>query len=347
MAQRTAILLCVSGSLRLMSMMAYKPALLVLALGALACDNPKDGTVFPGTIELDQSDAAPLIGGRIVEIRVDEGDSVRLGDTLALLTQSALPATVEQRRAQLAVARARLADLQRGSRVPELDRAQAELAAAEAEADRTARDLIRVEPLAKNGVVPAQELDHAGAAAKSAAQKRDAARAALQLAQEGSRSDQIRAAQAEVQSAEAMLRGANADVNELAVLAPADGVVLTRNADPGEVVASGTPLVTVGLTSRRWVRVYLPARLLANLPAGSPASVTVASAERGEKSSGPTAQGRLGAVSAKAEYTPRAALTDEERADLLFASRIELENPPATFRPGLPVTVTFTSAASK
>ena len=66
---------------------------------------------FPGTIELDESDAAPLIGGRIVELRVDEGDSVKAGDTLAVLTQSSLPATVEERRARLAMARARLADL--------------------------------------------------------------------------------------------------------------------------------------------------------------------------------------------------------------------------------------------
>lgn len=329
--------------------MSTRSSIALLTLLALAaCGRKEDGTVFPGTIELDESDAAPLVGGRIVEVRVDEGDSVRLGDTLAILTQSNLPATVEQRRAQLAQARARLADLQRGSRPPELDRAEAELAAAEAEADRTAKDLARVEPLARNGVVPAQELDRASAAAKAASRQRDAAKAALQLAQEGSRTDQIRAAQAEVQSAEAMLRGANADLDELAVLAPSDGVVLSRNADPGEVVGAGTPLVTVGVTGKRWVRVYLPARLLVNLPTGSRASVTVARAERNDKDpAGPPAEGRLSAVSAKAEYTPRAALTNEERADLLFASRVELINPPATFRPGLPVTVSFTPAAPK
>jgi HlyD family secretion protein len=112
------------------------------------------------------------------------------------------------------------------------------------------------------------------------------------------------------------------------------------------VVAAGTPILTLGVTGRRWVRVYLPARLLARLPAGAPATVTVARAEPGDRDH-PDAlvQGRLGAVSSKAEYTPRAALTDEERADLLFASRVELTNPPATFRPGLPVTVTFSGEA--
>lgn len=328
--------------------MSTRHSLLLLGLLSLmACGRKETGATFPGTIELDESDASPLVGGRIVEVRFEEGDSVRLGDTLAVLTQSAVPATVEQRRAQLSAARARLADLERGSRAPELDRAEAELAAAEAEADRSAKDLIRIEPLAKNGVVPAQELDRASAAAKAASRQRDAARAALDLAKEGSRSDQISAARAEVRSAEAMLQGASADASELAVLAPAAGVILSRNADPGEVVAAGTPLLTVGVTGRRWVRVYLPARLLATLPAGAAASVTVARAERGDRDpAGPAARGKLGAVSAKAEFTPRAALTDEERADLLFASRVELVDPPATFRPGLPVTVTFDTGAT-
>ena len=86
------------------------------------------------------------------------------------------------------------------------------------------------------------------------------------------------------------------------------------------------------------MRVYLPARLLAGLPAGAAAIVSAT----GRPGSG--VQGRLGAVSSKAEFTPRAALTEEERADLLFASRVELVNPPSTFRPGLPVTVRFEAA---
>jgi membrane fusion protein YbhG len=327
-------------------MTAHRPLLLLTLLALTGCARGGKERMYPGTIELDESDAAPLVGGRIVSIRVDEGDSVRPGDTLAILMQSSLPATVEERRARLSMARARLADLQRGSRPPELARAEADLAAAEAEADRTAKDLVRVEPLAKSGVVPAQELDRAASAAQAAARRRDAARAVLELAREGSRTDQIRAALAEVQSAEAQLRGASADLGELAVLAAAGGVILSRHADPGEVVPSGTPLVTIGETAKRWVRVYLPASLLAALPAGSPAEVSVAAADR-RKDAPPPVPGRLGAVSSKAEYTPRAALTEEERADLLFACRVELLDPPATFRPGLPVNVSFTPGAAR
>lgn len=315
-------------------------SLLPLLLVALACREPEQ-TSFPGTIELDESDAAPLVPGRVVEVRVDEGDSVSAGDTLALLTQSTLPATVAERRARLAAARARLADLERGSRSGELERARADLDAAEAEVTRTGKDLGRIEPLAADGVVPAQELDRARAAATTALRRRDASKATLELAQEGTRRDQVSAARAEVQSAEAMLSGASADLQELAVLAAVKGVVLARHADPGEVIAAGTPVVTIGEVARRWVRVYLPAKLLQSLPEGAPAAVQVA----GATDTNGTTRGKLGAVRARAEFTPRSALTEQERADLLFASRIELINPPSTLRPGLPVRVRFESVA--
>jgi HlyD family secretion protein len=310
------------------------PALLALLV---ACGRSgADGTTFPGTVELDESDHAPLVGGRIVEVRVTEGDTVTTGDTLALLVRAGLPEAVEQRIAQLSSMRARLADFRRGSREAEIARAQAEVDAAEAEVTRTSRDLTRVQEMAKDGAVSPQELDAATTAAATAARRRDAARATLELAREGTREDQIRAAEADVRTAEAQLRSARADIGELAIIAAVDGVVLSKNADPGEVVAAGTPIVTVGIVGRRWVRVYLPARLIATLPEGAPATVLVA----GDAGSAPV-HGKLGAVNPKAEFTPRAALTEEERADLLFASRIELLDPPATLRPGLPVTVRF------
>lgn len=317
-------------------------ALLPLALVLLAACGATDvARVYPGTIEVNESDAAPLVPGRIVEMRVDEGDTVQIGDTLAILTQGAIPAMYEERRARLAAARARLADLERGSRSAELQRAEAEVAALEAEAERTASEYARARRLAADGVLAPQELDRAKAAAESAAGRLAAARASLELAREGTREDQVQAARAEVRSAEAQVESARADVSELAVLAAVDGVVLGRHADPGEVVAAGTPLATIGETGRPWVRVYLPARLLAELEAGAEALVRPA----GGPANGPPGtevRGRLSAVNAKAEFTPRAALTEEERADLLFGARVALDDPPAGFRPGLPVTVRFT-----
>jgi HlyD family secretion protein len=80
--------------------------------------------------------------------------------------------------------------------------------------------------------------------------------------------------------------------------------------------------------------VYLPARLIDHLPAGTPVTVARLGGDAAD-----SIAGRIGAVNPKAEFTPRAALTEEERADLLFGVRIEVDDPPATLRPGLPVVV--------
>jgi HlyD family secretion protein len=318
---------------------APRPALLLALLLATlaACGrSTAPGRTFPGTIELDESDAAPLVGGRVLSVRVDEGDSVHVGDTLAVLTQSQIPANLEDRRARLAAAESRLADLRRGSRPAEISRAEAELAALEADADRAARDLARATQLARDTVIARQDLDHATSVAEASARRRDAARATLEVLREGSRADQVRTAESEVASARAQLSGARADVGELAVLAAVDGVVLGRHADPGEVIAAGTPLVTVGVVARRWVRVYLPAALIATLPAGSPATIHLPAATDKKEWTG-----TLGAINPRAEFTPRAALTEEERADLLFATRVELNDSTGLLRPGLPVIVRF------
>ena len=302
---------------------------------AVACRPAPDTLTVPGTIEVEEVDAAPIQGGRVLRVGVDEGDTVRAGDTVAVLTRTTLPATLQERRARVAAARARLADLVRGSREAEMARARAEVAAAEVEADRTARDLLRTERLAEDGVISQQQLEQARAAAATAGRQRDAARATLELYREGTRTDQIRAAEADVRTAEAQLAGTAAEVSDLAVLAAVSGVVLGRHADPGEVIAGGTPIVTIGRTEAPWVRVYLTARALARLPPTAEAQIRLA----GE--AGPVFPGTLAAINSKAEFTPRVALTEEERADLVFAARVRLDQASPLLRPGLPVRVTF------
>src|SRR5688500_15998407 len=102
-------------------------ALLVLA-GACSRDE-SDGVTADGTIELTQIDVAPFVGGGVARVTVEEGAVVRRGDTLALLAQSSLPADLDQRRAHISAAEARLRDLQAGARRPDIERAEAQLRA--------------------------------------------------------------------------------------------------------------------------------------------------------------------------------------------------------------------------
>jgi len=311
-----------------------------VALVILGCAGEDEGLTAHGTIEVRENDVAPTIPGRIVRVLVDEGDSVTAGDTLAVMTQATLPADIEARQARLATAIAQMRDLEAGARAPELERAAAELRAARSEAERTARDLERMDALFAGGAVSQQELDAARNAAQIAASRRDAASDALTLLQEGSRPEQIRAARGEVANARAAVDAALATAADLVLTAPAGGVVLGRHAEPGEAIAAGVPVLTIGRTNEPWVRVYVPAHALPSIAVGQPVAIQVSGLDR-------ELTGRVAAINDRAEFTPRVALTEEERADQLFGVKVDVEGEGiAVVKPGMPAIVRFRAATA-
>jgi len=306
-------------------------ALLVLGL-ALGCgDGASEAYEARGTVELREADLSALVPAKVLSVRVDEGEAVRAGDTLAVLGQRDLDATLAALQAKVNVAGANLRDLEAGSRPQELHEAEANLAGAEAEALRTRQALERARALVADNAIARQQYDDAVAANRVAEERAGAARAALALARAGSRPDRIAAGRSQVASARAELEQAIARAGYLVLIAPTDGLVLGRHAEPGEALAAGVPVVTVGETARPFVRVYLPQSLVSGLSLGR--EVAVVTQDRR------TLRGRIAAINPKAEFTPRVALTEKERADLMFGVKIEFVNPDEAPHPGLWVTV--------
>ncbi len=312
----------------------------LLAGVPLACaPHTPDGVVGTGTIEVTEVNVAPTVGGRVERVFVDEGDRVRAGDTLVALTMPTLAGEIDARRAAVASAEATLRELRNGPRAPEVAQAEATLRAAEAEAERTASDLARLVPLAAQHVVSAQQLDAARAAAQNAASRRDAAREALRLLQEGTRPERVRAAQAAVESARGALAEVLGTATDLVLVAPVDGVVLGRHVEPGEALGTGVPAVTLGDLGHPWVRVYLGELAMPAVHLGARATATLDGAPDRVYA------GRVVAIADKAEYTPRIALTERERADLVFRVKVALEDTTGTLRAGVPVTVAIARTA--
>ena len=133
-------------------MRTKRAVLLALVLATAACTEAEnDGLEATGTVELTETDIAAPVAARVRRIVVEEGDAVAPGDTLVVLEQTSLPADLEQRRARVSAAEAELRDLVAGSRATEIERAEAELVAAEAEARRTTDDARRYAELLKSG----------------------------------------------------------------------------------------------------------------------------------------------------------------------------------------------------
>jgi HlyD family secretion protein len=268
----------------------------------------------------------------------EEGESVRAGDTLVSLTQSTILSDVDARRARVAAAEAQLRDLQAGARPAEIAATEAELRAAESEVSRTAQDLTRLTALAQTGGVSPQQVDAARNTATVAAARRDAARDALGLIREGTRPQRVAAARAEVQTARAALAAALQAASDLVLLAPVGGTVLLRSAEPGEVLGAGIAALTVGELARPYVRIYVNQRALPGVRLGAPAEGVL------DGLAEVTFPGVVVAINSKAEFTPRVALTEEERADLLFGVKVAFRDTTGALKPGLPITVRISAA---
>jgi HlyD family secretion protein len=294
-----------------------------------------------GTLELTDVDVAPLLPARVTKVWRDEGDRVRAGDTLLTLTQSTLSSNIAGQQAAVQAAEAQLRDLLAGPRPSEIARAESELAAAQAEASRAEEDLKRVTPLAERGVTSKQQLDAARAAARSTASRRDALRDAVRRLKEGARPDQIAAARASVAAARAALSGVQQTATDLVLVAPIAGTVLSRNAEPGEVLAAGAPAMTIADPGRPYVRIYVDQVKFPSIRVGDTVGVFLdAYPDR-------RFRGLVSAVNNRAEFTPRVALTRDERADLMYGVKVQLVDTSSMLKAGLPVTVRLPRPAGK
>ncbi|GAB1342737.1 HlyD family secretion protein [Gemmatimonas sp.] len=311
--------------------------LVLAALGLIACNRGAVSDTAVGTLEMVEVNVGPLQPARAVRVIAQEGDAVQAGDTLAIFTTPTLTASLAQAEARAAAADEAARELASGARPGEIARGEQELDMAESDATRAAADLARLEPLALKGDVSRASLDAARAAARTTAARRDAARETLQLLRDGARKERRAAAAADARGAQAAAEGWKATANDLVLLSPVAGVVSSRNVEPGEVLAAGQSAITVGQPDRPWARIYVSQFVLPRLKAGD----TLVARLDGDTT---VYRGRITAIATRAEFTPRVALTEQEREDLLFGVKVEFVWAGDRLRAGMPVTVTLPPA---
>lgn len=310
------------------SRIVLAPALATaLALGG--CSGSDRAVRGSGTIELDEVDIASLVGGRVSGIYVQEGDSVLAGDTLAILAHGEIAAGVQAQEAELLRAHALARDQAEGPRAEERSGAKADVDAADAALKLAGLELERVQSLFQNNLVPQADLDRAQAGRDEAASRRGAAVERLRLLESGYRKQVVVAAREAATAALAGLASAKSKARELVLTAPIAGVVLLKNVERGEVVGAGVPLLTLGDPAMLWMRVYIAAPELVRIRIGDTAQIHV----QGERRA---FAGRVVEIATRAEFTPRAALTEEERANIVFAVKVALDPTDGILKPGLP-----------
>ncbi len=179
------------------------------------------------------------ISGRVEELMIDKGDTVRKGQVLARLDDREYLAQLAQAKANKSAAEARLNQAVTGSRPEEVKRAQAAVEQADATVRAAQITLERTRSLNQSGVLAKQALDDAQSAYDVAVAQAKVARENFELARLGPRAEEIDLARAQLAEAEANVRWLESQLDNTIIRAPADGTVLDRLVEKGEMVTTG------------------------------------------------------------------------------------------------------------
>jgi len=283
-----------------------------------------------GTIEVTSVELSFKVPGKMQQRLVDEGETVKAGQIVARLEDTELKDERSARLAEQRAAQAGLADIKAGNRREEIAQGEAILARMRAEADKCAKDAVRMEALFRREVIPQKDLDTARAARDASAAAVREAEDRLRLLKIGARPDAIKERQSRAEAAGAMLALAEERLAQSILKSPLDGVVLAKHAEAGEMLAAGAPVVTVAKLDEVWVRAFIPEYEVGLVKLGQKAQITV------DTWPGRHFDGRVSFISPQAEFTPKNVQTEKERVKLVYRIKITIPNPKQELKPGMP-----------
>ncbi len=339
----------------------------ILASGNIELVDAELSFKIPGRVERRLVDEGDFVAaGQVIaqldareleaEVAMRRAELAAAQAALAELQAGTRPEELAAAKAAMEKAAAALAQLEHGLRPQEIRVAEAAVQSAWTEKLRLETELARAQKLLQSQTISQEEYDRQKSAYDVAAAKLVEAQQRLELAREGPRTeekDQARnaflqakalyelalagprpetkaQAAAKVQQAQAALQLAEVRLAYATLTAPFDGVVLSKNIEPGEYVAPGTPVVSLGDLRRPWLRSYIEAEDLDKVKYGQEARVTTSTYP------GKVFRGTVGFIASEAEFTPKNVQTPKERTRLVYRIKIYLDNPHMELKRGMP-----------
>jgi HlyD family secretion protein len=325
------------------------------AIGGACRQRPlADRVRVSGQVEATDVQVAAQVGGRLVELRVAEGDRVSAAELIARLDTADAELALARVRAERAQADAQLQLLLAGARPEDIRQAEAQAATADADVRAAAAELAaaeadadRFEALLTANSGSRKQRDDAVTRRDVARERLQGARDRLRAAREnvarlraGARREDIDAARARVASIAAQIAAAEKAVRDATVLAPTGGVVTETLADAGELLQPRAPIAVITDLDRAWANVYIDEPLVPRIHLGQPVTVFT-------DAGGPGVRGTISYISSKAEFTPRNVQTAEDRSKLVYRIKVALDNRSGVFKTGMPVEAEIPFGASQ
>jgi len=212
----------------------------------------RDPELIQGQVEVSEYRVSSKVPGRILEIRVKEGDFVKVGDTLAILDAPEVRAKMEQARSAENAASAQEEMARNGARQEQIQGAFQLMQQAKAGLEIAEKSYERIQRLFDEGVMSAQKRDEVYANYKAMEAQYKAAESQYEMARNGARYEDKKAAAALVGRAKGAVNEVNSYINETVQIAQMEGEVTDVYPKVGELVGTGSPIMTIAVMSDLW-----------------------------------------------------------------------------------------------
>jgi HlyD family secretion protein len=313
--------------------------LLVFAAGgaALGCSRLRAAPheeAYQGVAELNERVLAFEVGGRIVTLRVHEGDRVKAGELLGTVDGAVEEQARQARDLEAQVAEVQATLVKKGVRGEEIAVTRARLRGAQAAEDLLKKQIERERELHRRGVTPEARLEEMEGQLTRALAEREVLENVLSEQQRGARPEERDVASRRAAAARASVTLDDLRLERRELRAPVDGVVLDVHSEVGEVVAPGAPVVTLADPDRIHAEVFVPEGRLPGIDVGDRARL------RADGIS-PDLVGHVEHIARRTEFTPRYLFSDRERPNLVVRVKVRVDDPRGLLHAGVPVFVTL------
>ncbi|VAX26942.1 Predicted membrane fusion protein (MFP) component of efflux pump, membrane anchor protein YbhG [hydrothermal vent metagenome] len=303
----------------------------IILFGFIACSEENDSSLIEhsGTIETTNIILSSQVPGVVNNLFVEEGEDVKLGDTLAIIDHEKFDLQLAQAKASLSAAEAQLKILKRGARKEDKKRALEILKQAELNLNQVRTNRERMEKLHASKAITEKQYDDAVTAYELAVSKYNEAKQNVDKVK-SARPEEIKSAEANVLKAKSSIGLIQKNINDCYLTSPLEGQIVGKFIEIGESVSFMSSMFKISNLNKANLIIYITEKELALVKYGQEAEITI------DAFNNKSFNGKVVFISPEAEFTPKNIQTKDERTKLVFAVKIDIENSEHLLKPGMP-----------
>jgi len=304
-------------------------------------NNREKGLFYSGIIEATQANLSFQVPGRVAQVNVQEGQSVTKDQIIAELDRAEFKSRYAQAKANLDRAQKTkqqletVLDISRKTLPSEVARATANVKSVKDTLKDAEKNYKRFDDLFRNGVITEKERDTMKLNYDVAKSRLAESESVLKLAQ--GNLTRIDAAEQDIEVATAQISSISASLNQASIQlaytqlkSPIDGIITSRNIEPGETVNSGREVLAVSDLSRVDLKIFVDETEIGKVKPGQKVDVKV------DTFPGKTYTGTVSFISPEGEFTPKIIQTKKERVKLVYLVKVSIANPNFELKSGMP-----------